>query len=91
MSSALDFTYKYAFPSGVVAANDGRPQLSLATCSANQSQPYFFEGKVRSPQIMGNMLVTLSDIVRTHFFLPIPALLDPVLTSNEDILRLRRV
>src|SRR5262249_14834596 len=29
-----------------------------------------------------------SDVVRTHFFLPRPALLDPVLTSNEDVLRL---
>jgi len=34
------------------------------------------------------MLYTLSDVVRTHFFLPRPTILDPVLTSNEELLRL---
>ena len=33
------------------------------------------------------MLLVLSDVVRTHFFLPQPALLDPVVTSNEAMLR----
>jgi len=88
MSAALDFTYQYAFASGVNAANDGKPELSLATCNPNQEQPYFFDGRVRSPRVMGDMLVTLSDVVRTHFFLPRPMLLDPVLTSNESLLRL---
>src|SRR5687768_16499261 len=37
---------------------------------------------------MGEMLHTLSDVVRTHFFLPMPEILDPVLTSNEELLRL---
>ena len=88
MSAALDFTYQYAFPSGVVANDGGRPQLSLATCDANQAQPYFFDGKARHPRMMGEMLYVLSDVVRTHFFLPRPAILDPVLTSNEELLRL---
>ncbi len=88
MSGALDFTYKYAFPSGLAAANDGGAALSLATCDLNHETPYFFDGKVRSPRILGDMLVTLSDVVRTHFFLPVPPLLDPVLTSNENLLRL---
>ena len=87
MSNALDFTYQYAFPSGVQAVN-GKPQLSLATCNANHSNPYFFDGRLRSPRQVGEMLLTLSDVVRTHFFLPTPALLDPVLTSNENLLRL---
>ncbi len=33
------------------------------------------------------MLLVLSNVVRTHFFLPRPALLDPVVTSNESMLR----
>ncbi len=37
---------------------------------------------------MGEMLQALSDVVRTHFFLPIPPFSDPVLTSNENLLRL---
>ncbi len=87
MSAAIDFTYQYAFPSGLTATS-GRPQLSLATCNADQQRPYFFDGRARQPRILGEMLYTLSDVVRTHFFLPRPALLDPVLTSSEAMLRL---
>lgn len=87
MSAALDFTYLYAFPSGLQMI-DGRPQLALATFDASRANPYFFDGRLRSPRQVGDMLLTLSDVVRTHFFLPRPALLDPVLTSNENLLRL---
>lgn len=66
----------------------GSPRLSLATCNADHAQPYFFDGRLRHPRMVGEMLYVLSDVVRTHFFLPRPALLDPVLTSTEDILRL---
>ncbi len=88
MSAALDFTYHYAFASGLEAANDRAPTLSLATCDLDHAQPYFFDGRVRQPRVLGDLLVTLSDVVRTHFFLPMPPLLDPVLTSNEELLRL---
>ena len=87
MSAAIDFTYQYGFASNVALVS-GRPALSLATCDASQAKPYFFDGRVRQPRIMGELLYTLSDVVRTHFFLPRPAILDPVLTSNEDLLRL---
>jgi len=88
VSAAIDYTYRYAFPSSVAAAASGRPQLSLATCDANQQRPHFFDGRVRQPRILGEMLYTLSDVVQTHFFLPRPVILDPVLTSNEELLRL---
>ncbi len=88
MSAALDFTYQYAFPSGLQNKPKGKPTFSLATSNPEQASPYFFDGQVKSPRIMGDMLLTLSDVVRTHFFLPRPVLLDPVLTSNENLLRL---
>jgi len=88
MSAAIDFTYRYAFPSRVAPSGRGAPQLSLATCGADHTQPYFFEGRLRQPRMVGEMLYVLSDVVRTHFFLPRPALLDPVLTSNENVLRI---
>lgn len=88
MSAAIDYTYRYAFPSGVGASASGRPQLSLATCNADQQHPHFFDGRALQPRILGEMLYTLSDVVRTHFFLARPAILDPVLTSNEELLRL---
>jgi len=89
VSAALDFTYQYAFASGVAANENGRPQLSLATCDANLGSRHFFDGRVRQPRVLGEMLYTLSDVVRTHFFMPLkPGMLDPVLTSNEELLRL---
>lgn len=88
MSAALDFTYAYAFPSGVAANDRGGPQFSLATCNADQAKPYFFDGKLRQPRMTGEMLYVLSEVVSTHFFLPMPPNLDPVLTSNENLLRL---
>lgn len=88
MSAALDFNYQYAFSSAIAKNKDNKPQLSLATFDPNKGHPYFFDGRVRSPETLGEMLLTLSDVVRTHFFLPRPVLLDPVLTSNENLLRL---
>ena len=88
VSAALDFTYQYAFASRVEPSANGRPQLSLATCDANRAHPYFFEGRVRQPRQMGEMLLALSNVVRTHFFMPMPVIMDPVLTSNEALLRL---
>lgn len=88
MAAALDFTYQYAFPSGVAANDKSNAQLSLATCNVDLAKPYFFDGKLLKPRQTGEMLYVLSDVVRTHFFLPRPALLDPVLTSNENLLRL---
>lgn len=86
-TAALDFTYRYAFPSGIAETEQGS-SLRLATCGANHEQPHFFHGKMLAPRETGQMLLTLSDVVRTHFFLQRPALLDPVVTSNEAMLRL---
>ena len=88
MSTALDFTYRYVFPSGLGVDNESKPKFSLSTCNANHDHPYFFDGRVLFPEALGSMLVTLSEVVKTHFFLQFTARLDPVLTSNENLLRL---
>ena len=87
MASSLDFTYRYTGPSELTSVGGCKPNLFLATSSPNSTNPFFFDGRVKSPRVMGDMLVALSDIVRTHYFLPMPVLLDPVLTSNENLLR----
>lgn len=87
MSAAIDFTYRYGFPSRLGVDGRGAPRLSLATCDADHAQPYFFDGRMRRPRMVGEMLHVLSGVVRTHFFLPRPPNLDPVLTSNEELLR----
>ena len=85
-ATALDFTYRYAFPS-TVGESDGGFGLTLATCGARHEQPHFFRGRLLRPHEMGAMLLVLSEVVRTHFFLPRPANLDPVVTSSEAMLR----
>lgn len=86
MATGLDFTYRYPFASylGSEASNAG---LVLATCTARQEHPHFFCGRMREPRLVGEMLLTLSEVVRTHYFLPRPANLDPVVTSSPEMLR----
>lgn len=85
-ATALDFTYRYAHPSQVSTLEQGKG-LSLATCSARQEQPHFFDGRMRQPRVVGDLLLALTEVVRTHFFKPVPVALDPVVTSNEEMLR----
>lgn len=85
-AAALDYTYRYPFASQLGETGRG-PGLRLATCGGRESNPHFFEGKLLYPQVCGEMLLTLSDVVRSHFFLPRPALLDPVVTSHEEVVR----
>ena len=83
VSAALDYIYRYATPSVV------KPdRVALSTCSSEGKKPYFFEGTLIYPAETAQMLLVLSQVVRTHFFLKPPVILDPVLTSNESLLRL---
>lgn len=87
MSTAIDHTYRYPFASCLKRQDKGA-RLDLATCRGLEEHPYFFEGSVRRPRHFATMLLTLSEVVRTHFFRPMPPNLDPVLTCSEDMLRL---
>src|SRR5262245_4223099 len=88
-SPALDFTYRYRFPSIVESAADG-PKLHLATCSGADEHPYFFKGQLRQPQRAADLLRSLIEVVHARFHLPgtiVRRLADPVVTSNEGALR----
>lgn len=83
MMTAIDFVYRYAQPSALRG-----PRLHLVTTGSRDSdQPYFFKGRARHPERLAAHLLALSQVVRTHFFLPRPAILDPVFTSSDSILR----
>ena len=90
VAAVLDFAYRYPFAS-VVHDQDGTIGLRLATFGGAESlaetSPYFFEGQIDRPHVVADTLLALSQVVRTHFFLPQPALLDPVVTCNDDVLR----
>lgn len=85
-AATLDFTYQYEFASGLGETEQG-VGLRLATCGAQQEHPFFFAGKMLAPRETGVMLLALSEVVRTHFFLPRPPFTDPVVTSNATMLR----
>ncbi len=85
-AAAIDFTYRYPFASNLDRGG-GPPRLRLATCTAAQEHPYFFDGALREPKVAADMLLALADVVGTHFFMPRPAILDPVATSSEEVLR----
>jgi len=86
-AAAIDYTYRYPFASSVGQFDRGFG-LRLATCGANHEHPHFFEGRLLYPRIVGDMLIALSDVVRTHYFMPnVSGLVDPVVTSNEEMLR----
>lgn len=91
MSNALDYTYRYETASCVTRGHGQSPRLTLATFNPDCAPADFFDGAVLRPRLTGQMLFTLSEIVRTRFWEPVPAgrsMYDPVLTSHPDVLRL---
>lgn len=91
MATALDYTYRYDAASCVMREQERSPRLMLATFNPDHAPADFFDGALRRPRLTGQMLYTLSEIVRTRFYDPLPGaslLFDPVLTSHPEILRL---
>src|SRR5262245_45835109 len=88
-AARIDYTYRYAFPSELT--RDGSAWgLRLATCGSRDERqvPHFFSGQLRKPGTTASMLLTLGKVVSTRFYLPQGKLqLDPVVTSNEELLR----
>lgn len=87
MAAAIDYTYRYPFPSALEETSSGA-SLSLATFTRGAENPYFFDGRMRDPRVLADMFLVLTDVVRTHFFMPMPVIMDPVLTSNDSMLRM---
>ncbi len=89
---ALDYTYRYPYPSELAAGQRG-PRLCLATAGGAEEHPYFFKGKLKQPKLTADFLRGLVQIVQSRFHVP-PAMLkrilllaDPVVTSGGDRLR----
>lgn len=88
MSAAqLEHVYRYPFASHVEPGWG----LHLATCgtaSDEAATPYFFEGKLEHPEELAKMLLLLSDVVRSRFYLPgAMRQLDPVVTCSDQVVR----
>ena len=83
---SLDYAYRYRFATRT-EERGGALGLRFATYGGEEENPYFFEGRIEQPKVVADILLTLSQVVRTHFFLPRPTVLDPVVTCSNDILR----
>lgn len=89
--AAVPHTFSYQHASFV--AEGDSPRLALATADAAGKHPYFFEGRVRNPRLVAELLTAVHLVVGSRFFTPanmlerILALADPVVTSGGGVLR----
>ncbi len=83
----LEHHYRYPFASHL----DPAWGLRLATSGTAQSaddNPYFFEGRLEKPEEFSRMLLLLSNVVRSRFYLPgAMRQHDPVVTCSESVVR----
>lgn len=86
-TSQLAHTYQYPFESHL-EENWGLRLATSGTAEDTHANPYFFEGTVERPDELADMLLVLSQVVRSRFYLPgAMRELDPVVTSTEQIMR----
>lgn len=89
MASILnEHLYNYQFASDV---DSGVIQLAAAggavEVNENQDSGNFFAGQLHHPREVSTLLLTLSTIVRTHFFDARPPQMDPIVTASHSLLR----
>ncbi len=86
-SLAVDYRYVYPRASAIEPGRTS-PNLALATCTNEDTNPHYFEGRLVHPFLTARLLQDLSALVRTRFFQQIdPLILDPVVTSHGDFIR----
>src|SRR5262245_50866500 len=86
-AASIAYTYRYPFASDLVEQGEG-VGLRLATSGGEQSNPYFFRGRLAYPKETAEQLLTLAAVVASRFYLPGAfRMIDPVVTSNDRILR----
>ncbi len=82
----MEFCYRYPFAS-LVERREGAAAVRLATCDARLKHPRFFDGLLHEPRAVCDLLLALTDVVRSDFRIPDPDLFDPVVTASEELLR----
>src|SRR5262245_44290410 len=88
--SMVDLSIVYDQPSQVISDDAGRLTVALATLSPTiGGQPVFFDGWVGQPQLVAALLLSIGAVARARYFMPASArLLDPLLTSGDEMLRI---
>ena len=92
--SMISVPHAYHYLASSALLEEARPHLSLATSSVGErDHPYFFEGRVRQPRLIAELLTTIQVVVGSRFFTPanslarLIALADPVVTAGGGRLR----
>ncbi len=85
---SIDYSYRY-LASSAISRTATDSALKLATSSPGLASPYFFQGLLIQPKVISRMLLALSEVVATRYFMPTPSsvLFDPVVTSSDAVLR----
>lgn len=86
----VDLSVVYDQPSQAVSDDAGRLTVALATLSPTiGGLPVFFDGWVGRPRLVAALLLSVGAVARARYFMPAAGrLLDPVLTSGDDLLRI---
>jgi len=86
----VDLSVVYDQPSQAVSDDSGRLTVALSTLSPKiGGLPVFFDGWVGRPRLVAALLLSIGAVARARYFMPAsPRLLDPVLTSGDELLRI---
>jgi hypothetical protein len=86
----VDLSIVYDRPSQVVSDDAGRLTVALATLPPTiGGLPVFFDWWVGRPRLVAALLLSVGAVARARYFMPASArLLDPVLTSGDEMLRI---
>ncbi|MBO0684575.1 MAG: SWIM zinc finger family protein [Candidatus Dormibacteraeota bacterium] len=88
--AATEVVFAYPRPSRLVETTGAPTMVDLSTLAPwVGGAPAFFDGWLPRPRQAATLLLTVAAIARSRYFLRIsPLLLDPILTSGDDRLRL---
>jgi hypothetical protein len=86
----VDLSVSYDQPSRIVPGDSGGLTVALATLPAEVGgRPVFFDGWIGRPRLVAALLLSIGAVARARYFRPAsPRLLDPVLTSGDETLRI---
>ena len=86
----VEVSLVYGRSSDLVEDRAGRLTVALATPPATiGGRPVFFDGWVAQPRLVAALLLSIGAVARARYFQPAsPRLLDPILTSGDDRLRI---
>jgi hypothetical protein len=90
--ASVEHAYAYPFDSSLQDERGVR-SLRLATSGGPEAHPHFFRGRLTSPRRAADLLLAVSEVAATRFFVPAATIArqireaDPVVTSGGERLR----